>query len=98
MGWTKVEPAEKRVEEEAMLREPEQVGTGGLPAGDDREVRRAGAQEIVPAAAEAVNDPDLEDVGVPPGMVLRYCGVIKTFYFADPAESFCLCGHRIGSV
>ncbi len=51
-----------------------------------------------PAAPEPVGDPDPGDVAVPPGRVLRYCGIEKRFFYADPADKFCLCGYAIGAV
>jgi hypothetical protein len=36
--------------------------------------------------------------GSDPDMVLRYCGIIKEFYYAGPTDEFCCCGHKIGAV
>jgi hypothetical protein len=55
--------------------------------GDDREV-----------AGMTVSDADAEDVTIPAGMVRRYCGITKEFYYADPADEYCSCGHKIGAV
>jgi hypothetical protein len=48
------------------------------------------------AVGDPVSEPDLDDTAVPPGMVLRYCGIERTFYFAEPTDPWCFCGHKIG--
>lgn len=46
---------------------------------------------------EPAADAGFDDEHKPVGWVLRYCGILKEFYYAHPAHGFCLCGHRLGS-
>ncbi len=65
-----------------------------LQLADDHRLSEGGtAAQEAPAVGAS-----LKEVSAPPGMVLRYCGIEKLFFYARPEDPFCFCGHRIGTV
>jgi hypothetical protein len=54
---------------------------------------------VTPSFGGQDEDPDPGDVNdarAPAGMVLRYCHILGSFYWADPQDGWCHCGHRLG--